>query len=486
MIIEALHMKKNISLILLFSMLVISCKKDFIELSPISTVSLDVLYKTDKDFQDALTGGYRALQIQYQNFWIFGDLRGDDSKHEIPSNVISFSTDNFSLTSDATLIRDTWRNYYRVINRSNTILDKISKADVTIVKNKAQYTAEAKFLRALAYFDLVRIFGDVPMVTTAIDVEQAYKTGREKVSKIYDEIIIKDFSDVENVLPAKYTGPDVGRATKGAAKSILGKVYLTRKDFVKAEAKLQEVTTLGYALLPNYNDLFDYTKNEHHTEYIFDIENEEGIGLGGTFTNTFIPNSVQMAAFYKVTGGRGESNSVGDSLFALFDAADLRRDITIGIKGGYRDANGNFVALLPTTSQSYTKKYLTPVATANDSRANWKVIRYADVLLMYAEALNENGKTLQALTYLNQVRTRAGMQGYSNLTKDETREKIYLERRLELAFEGHRWFDLVRTGRALTVMQRYGMKPNMTVFPLPLGEILLINNTVIFPQNEGY
>ena len=129
--------------------LVISCKKGFIELNPISTVRLDFLYKTDKDFQDAVTGTYSALQLQYQNFWIFGDLRGDDSKHEIPSNVALFSTDNFSLASDATLLRDTCRNYYRVINRANAVLEKIVTADPSVVKNKAQYSAEAKFLRAM-------------------------------------------------------------------------------------------------------------------------------------------------------------------------------------------------------------------------------------------------------------------------------------------------------------------------------------------------
>jgi starch-binding outer membrane protein, SusD/RagB family len=478
-------MKKNIFIVLLF-MLATSCKKEFIELSPTSTVSVDVLYKTDKDFQDAVTGCYSALQVQYQNFWVFGDLRGDDSKHEIPSNATLFSTDNFSLASNASLLNDTWRNYYNVINRANTLLDKISGVDEAVVKNKARYIAEAKFLRALSYFDLVRIFGNVPLITSPIDVDQAYKSSREKVERIYAEVIIKDLLDAENNLPLKYTGTDVGRATKGAAKALLGKVYLTQKDFANAEAKLQEVTTLGYALLPNYNDLFDYSKNEHHSEYIFDIEYEEGIGLGSSFTNTFIPNSVQMAAFYKVTGGRGESNSVGDSLFNLFPSNDLRRDITVGIKGGYKDASGNFIALLPTTSQSYTKKYLTPVATANDSRANWKVIRYADVLLMYAEALNENGKTSEALIQLNKIRTRAGVPTYSNLTKEDARDKIYLERRLELAFEGHRWFDLVRTGRAYSVMQPYGMKPNMTVFPIPISQVLLINNPTIFPQNDGY
>src|SRR4030095_5218535 len=121
------------------------------------------------------------------------------------------------------------------------------------------------------------------------------------------------------------------------------------------------------------------------------------------------------------------------------------------------------------TQQSFTQKYMTSVPSGGDSKANWKVIRYADVLLMYAEVLNENGKSTEALGYLNQVRTRATVPEYANLSQSDLREKIYLERRLELSSEGQRWFDLVRTGRALTVMQPYGMKPYMTVFPIPLN-----------------
>lgn len=479
-------MKKLYCILLVFCIAGISCKKEFIELNPLSSVSIDVLYKTEKDYQDAVTGIYSALLDQYQNFWIFGDLRADDSKHEIPSNVTLYSTDNFTLSNESTLLRDTWRNYYRVINRANTLLDKIGSADAAVIKNKSRYIAEAKFLRALAYFDLVRIFGDVPMITAVISIDDAYASSREKVGRIYNEVIIKDLLDAENNLPLKYTGSEVGKATKGAAKSLLGKVYLTRKDFAMAESKLLEVTTLGYALLPNFNDLFDYTKNEHHAEYIFDIEYEEGIGLGSSITNTFLPNSVQMAAFYKVTGGRGESNSVADGLMNAFSSQDARRDMTVGIKGGYFDANGNFVKLLPTTSQTYTKKYLTPVATANDSRANWKVIRYADVLLMYAEALNENNKISEALIQLNAVRKRADVPIYNNTSKEELRQLIYEERRLELAFEGHRWFDLLRTGMALDTMKSMGMKEFMTVFPIPNTQVQLINNSSIFSQNPGY
>jgi hypothetical protein len=164
-------------------------------------------------------------------------------------------------------------------------------------------------------------------------------------------------------------------------------------------------------------------------------------------------------------------------LFNAFDTADIRRDFAC-------DTNQIFFKFfqIPT----FTRKYIAPTASLNDSPANWKVIRYADVLLMYAEALNENNKTAEALGYLNQVRARVGMPGYSGLTQDDARNKIYDERRFELAMEGHRWFDLVRTGRALSIMASTGMNAYNVVFPVPLREVQVINDPSIFPQNAGY
>ena len=461
------------------------CKKDFIERTPQSTVSVDILYKTDKDFQDAVIGCYTPLQAQYQVYWVFGDLRADDSRHEVLANLSRVAVDVFTVNNDEILLRDTWRNYYQVISRANELLMKIEPIDVVVVRNKERHKAEAKFLRALAYFDLVRIFGDVPMITTPLTVEESYKTGRQKVDQIYEEVIIKDLMAAEAALPASYSGIDVGRASKGAAKALLGKVYLTRKDFVKAEQKLKEVTTMGYALLDNYKDLFDYSKNEHHKEYIFDIEYEEGIGEGTSITNAFLPQFTPIADIYGVKGTLGDNNAPPPHLFNLFEPGDVRRNITV-VQGGAFDRNGNFVKLPPQSQQSFTLKYMTPVPSGGDSKANWRVIRYADVLLMYAEALNENSKTAEAVTYLNMIRTRAKVGTYSNLSQAETREKIYLERRLELSSEGQRWFDLVRTGRALQVMQPYGMKPYMILFPIPLTQLQIINDRSIFPQNPGY
>lgn len=480
-------MKKIFGIIAITSIITMSCSKKFIDLFPISSVSVDILYKTDKDFADALTASYNLFQTQYQNFYIFGDIRADDSWQEISKTNSQSYADLFTTTSADGLMNSTWQNYYQAIFRLNTILFKIADADVAIVKNKDRYIAEAKFLRALAYFDLIRIFGDVPMVTTPITIEEGYKIPRENVANVYNKVIIPDLLAAESGLLAKYTGTDVGRPTKGAAKAILGRVYLTQKDYSKAETKLQEVTTMGYSLLPNFNDLFDYMKNEHHSEYIFDIEYEEGIGEGSRLTNAFAPNNIPFTSFYGIGGNGDEQNSPTQTLIDLFSLQDLRKDVTVGVRGGFYNASGTFLKLPTNTCQTYTKKYIVALKAMNDSRANWKVIRYADVLLMYAEALNENGKTAQAIPFINQIRSRAGLAGYPlDKTQAATRDAIVLERRLELSFEGVRWFDLVRTGQAYNVMKNLGMTSYMTVFPLPLSQVQLMNNTTIFPQNPGY
>lgn len=490
-------MKKIINIIaVLIVIALMSCKKGFIELNPESTVTVDVLYKTDKDFQDAVIGIYSNFRPQYLNFWGFSDLRGDDTKFGLVSAVDDIRMDNFTSDNSDPVLASTWKNYYSIISRANKVINNIEKADPAVVTNKDRHTAEAEFLRALAYFDLVRIFGDVPLITRDITIEEAYKIPRVKVNIIYDQII-KDLQDAEIKLPQKYTGANLGRATKGAAKSLLGKVYLTLKNFPKAEAKLQEVTIQGYALLPNFNDLWDYSKDEHHSEYIFDIEYEEGLGgLGSNFPGQFAldfqagggPLVAELVRRYNIPSGTGGGKGIpNQSIFDAFSISpgDKRLDIT-AVKG-LTGPSSNFIPISATGVSALTLKYMARlVGSANDSKVNWKVIRYADVLLMYAEALNENGKPSDALTYLNMIRTRAGVPTYSGLSQDDTRKKIYLERRLELYMEGQRWFDLLRTGKVLEVMAPYGMKGHMTVFPLPQAQIDIINDPAIFPQNPGY
>jgi tetratricopeptide (TPR) repeat protein len=487
-------MKKIIGTLALASLLMLSCSKEFISIDPVSTVTTDAVYKTDKDFQDALTNTYAVFQSAYIDMWQFADLRADDTKSGLVSNLTASEMDKFITQGNAPIISSAWRNFYIIISRANIILAKIEPTDAAVITNKDRYIGETKFLRALAYFNLVRLFGDVPLVTKVLSIDESFKVPREKVSKIYDELIIPDLLDAEAKLPASYTGANIGRATKGAAKSLLGKVYLTLKDFTKAETKLQEVTTLGYNLLPKYNDLFDYMKNEHHSEYIFDIEYEEGINEGSTFTTQFSLSfqgsgnlcNVLISAYglpSSTVGSGGDQGCPHDNLFNAYDPNDLRKGISVAKGYTY---NGVYTPISPTGIGSFTLKYMVGSVKLNDSRANWKVLRYADVLLMYAEALNENGKTPEALVQLNKIRTRAGVPLYSGLTKDDTREKIYLERRFEFYLEGHRWFDLLRTDRALSTMTPFGMKPYNVVFPVPQAQVEVVNNASIFWQNEGY
>lgn len=483
---------KNIFCIMImaFLLMVSSCSKKFIERPPVSSVTIDVLYKTDKDYQDAVIGAYQALRNQYANMWQFGDIRGDDAWIQVSNQPSTMAVDVFSINSSDALLNTTWANYYIVINRANNILSRIVNADAAVIKNKDRYIGEAKFLRALAYFDLVRIFGDVQMITDALGAEEVSKTGRTPAATVYSDVIIKDFLDASTKLPVVYTGTEVGRATRGAAKAMLGKVYMTVKDFTKAEAVLQELTTtpFTYALLPNYNDLFDYSKNEHHSEYIFDIEYEEGLGgLGSVFTNFFMPNVTALLNYYNIKGGFNESMSPTTLFVNLWQTGDKRKDVSIQCCGSWKNPTTGAVTVFnPSTAQSYTMKYVTSVNIAQDSKANWKVIRYADVLLMLAEALNENGKTAAALVPLNQVRTRAGLAVYAGLTQTQIRDNVATERRFELCFEGHRWFDLVRTGKALAACAPVGMKDYMYVFPVPLTQVKVMNNPTLFPQNAGY
>ena len=216
---------KNIITIILLSAagLITSCSKSFIDRPPVSSATVNSLYKTDKDFQDAVIGTYAALRNTYFSYWQFGDIRGDDAFIQVSNQPTTTNIDVFSLNSSDALLSSTWASYYIVINLSNAILTTIANADPAVVKNKDKYTGEAKFLRALAYFNLVRIYGDVQLITTVATVEEVAKSPRVPAAKLYSDLIIPDLLDAGTKLPQSYTGTEVGRATKGAQKQFLEK-----------------------------------------------------------------------------------------------------------------------------------------------------------------------------------------------------------------------------------------------------------------------
>ncbi|GAB3740421.1 RagB/SusD family nutrient uptake outer membrane protein [Spirosoma lituiforme] len=460
-----------------------SCSESFLNLSPPTTIPVSQYFKTQSDINAALNGAYGGLRGYYSTFYVMAEVPTDNTESNSRADSFIGDFDRYSWVVTNGVITDRWSSSYSIISRCNILIEK-SEAVQMDAALKARYQAEAKFLRALMYFNLVRYFGDVPIVLTEINTEaEAYTYNREPVSKVYEQIE-KDLLEAASVLPVSYTGADVGRATKGAAQALLGKAYLTSKQFDKAVAKLKEVITPGtYRLLPVYDDVFR-PNNGNNAEIVFSVQyTRTGNKEGSNFSLDFAPTG---AGSDIVTGGNPSSLNQGTlDLFNAFEAGDSRKNVSI-----QRFTGGDM--------PYYTRKFLDQPPTANESDNDWPVIRYSDVLLMYAEALNETGNTTDALVALNQVRSRANLPAKTNLTQDAFRLAVEQERRVELSFEGHRWFDLIRTGRLVPVMTAYIAKyrtsggylvgnyqfsATKALYPVPFRERSLNPNLT---QNPGY
>jgi tetratricopeptide (TPR) repeat protein len=477
-------MKKIIVVIIIGLTVIASCKKSFLDEADPAKISPLSYYKTAADMQAAVNASYAGLQAVYYNWFIYGDVASDNaytsgaasSSLQGEFDLPPVSTTNFNLSN-------TWNESYRSISRANIVLNKIEGASLDANMKKA-FTGQAKFIRALNYFNLVRMFGAVPLVLTEIpSSEEAFAYARETVPNIYTQII-KDLKEAEQELPVSFPAAESGKATSGAAKVILGKVYLTQKKYTEAAAKLKEVIDAGtYALLPVYDDVFK-PSNGQNKEVVFAVNYKKGgIGEGSPWANVFVPN--QSGNAITPVGVAGGYAQVTEDFDQAFEANDLRKSISVGV---YQ------------TVFKYTRKYL-DVPTANvDSDNDWIVTRYADVLLMYAEALNESGNVTLAIDYLNMIRKRANLIERTIVDIPDQaafRLAVEKERRVELGFEGHRWFDLLRTERAQTVMNAYFIKENvkrngtfvvlqnyMLVFPIPTAQVNI--NPEKIPQNTGY
>ena len=481
-------MKKNIILLMLLVIAGTSCKKSFIELQDPTKISTTDLYSDANGLNLAVNAAYGTLQDIYGKgsggvgMYLFTDVPSDNS-NALVSGASLGDFDLFTVAPENINLGTQWQNFYKCIARCNAIIARAPAVNMSTTL-RDRYIAECKFLRALCYFNAVRIWGGVPLITKEIaTIDESLSYGRETVPNVYAQIE-KDLTEAETVLPATYATADQGRATSGAAKAILGKVYLTEAKFDKCKAELtpllpRATNAWGYDLLPNYGDVF-LTTNELNKEIIFAVRyTKGGFGTGSPFFNWFTPN--QSGSTIATIGGGAGFNSIMQDLVDAFPITDPRKAVSVGT---YVGGGINYY---------YTKKYTDVPANANDSNNDWIVIRYADVLLMYAEAENELNGPANAISYINDVRRRAYGNNANDLTaaqtssQDNMRLAIENERRLELNMEGHRWFDLLRTGRAVAVMNasftRYQTKNGSTViqisaphnllFPIPLREIQL-------------
>ncbi|MGY2134289.1 RagB/SusD family nutrient uptake outer membrane protein [Hymenobacter sp. HD11105] len=477
----------NFFSILTLAVCLAACKDEFFDRTPLDQPAESTFYTDETSIRQVLNDAYFALRGAYEFKFVFGDLAADDvynSKFNNSANHITINESN--VVADNGIVNDMWGRSYATISRCNLVLDNIDRIPMND-ETKLRYINEAKFLRALMYFNLVRIYGDVPLVVTDIKTSQeAYSYERTPMAQVYEQIIA-DLTAAEQ-LPASYAqNADIGRATRGAAKGLLAKVYLTLRRYSEASPKLLDVINSGtYQLLGNYADVFDAAR-PNNAEVIFAVQYARGFDpvQGNPFVQgAFANEDIGTGVLRRGTG----TFLITDELYNLFPAADTRKATITRLTGSRRTYN-------------FTTKYFDRGMTSTvDSGNDWIELRYADVLLMQAEVQNELGNTAAAFPYLQQVRTRAGLSTAENLRANQSAMRLALEteRRLELYNEGHRWFDLARTGRLLPVMNAHfasglsndeigsgnSIQPYEQLFPVPRFQVNL--NPDKITQNPGY
>jgi starch-binding outer membrane protein, SusD/RagB family len=475
------------------------CKK-FLEKDLQGTLTQQSFPVSPSDALLAVNATYESVREWEYNaggFPIFDIMSDDAVKGSNPDDGASTvgPYNNFTITTTQSGLSNYWNALYVGVKRANVVIEKVPSItmDETL---KTRYIAEARFLRGLIYFDFVRAWGGVPLVTTT---NPPIKLPRASVEDVYSQVI-QDLDYAVDHLPLKseYQGTDAGRATSGAAKSLLARVYLFRHDFVNAEKYAMEViSSVQYGLEPVYTDANGVNGN-NGMESVFEVGaiEVEGTGGGG--------NQYANTQGVRGTPNRGWGfNRPTIDLRNSFESEDPRYKGTVinlgdtidGIKilgdGSTPDFTYDDQGKV-TEIECYTRKVWVPGDnTITQYGHHRRLIRYADVLLMAAEALNENNKPGDALIYLNLVRQRA-RQGNEAILPDITttdqsalRDIIYNERRHELAMEGWRFWDLVRTGRAVTVLGPLGFVAGKNeLLPIPQSEIDISQGSLV--QNPNW
>lgn len=459
------------------------CNDDFLDIPSGTALSTTIYFKTQSDFEQGINGAYAPLRNMHNNThgaWVMGELRSDNTTYKYNPNDRGTISPEFinDFLEDASngVIQHKYVTNYNIISRVNHLLEPIDDVDFDVnVKNNIK--GQAFFLRALAYLDLVQYFGNVPLHLKPVKTLEETSLPLFSPEAVYEQII-EDARQAASLLPDKAT-QEPGRATSGAAKMLLGNVYILQKKWAEAESILKEIT--GYDLLPDYADVFD-PAGKNHVESVFEVQYKEGNeGFASNFFYIFLVQPITAEEASAVTGITEIARTVEGyniptpDIIAAYEAGDVRKDASVGTL----TAHGN--------SYPYIKKYSHAHALTGNTNDNWPIYRYSEVLLFIAEALNEQNKGSEALTYLNRVRNRAGLGNSEASGQEAIREAISRERRVELAFENKRWPDLVRSGKADEVMKAYGVRvkanPQAYYFPegIPVSPAAFTNIRTFFP-----
>jgi hypothetical protein len=470
-----------------------SCQGGFLDENPESFLAPSNFYKTEADANAALISVYNGLRAVYsQDMTFVGDLAGEQTNPGTGSNTDRVDIDNFTVQSANLVLSGNWNNHYIIINRANTVIARVPGIDMP-AENKELIIAEARFLRALSYFNLVREFGGVPLRLTETTELEGLDIARSSANEVYD-VIINDLKLAEAKLPAIQSNVNVGRATKGAASTLLAYVYLTKKDWTNAAAKAQEVIdnkgTYGYGLYSTPADVWKIS-NENKLEHIFSVQFQSGPeGLGSAYSQFYLSRTANVIQNNNVSGFA--INLVQDAFWKSFVPADTRRDASI--LSSFTDPKTSKYYEYPTKGLAELSifKYFDAQSYArSNNNNNYPILRYADVLLIKAEALNEiSGPTTEAYSAINAIRKRAGagMTELSGLSQTQFRAAVLQERSWEFCFESKRYFDLIRTEQLIPIMTAAGKNPQQKnlLFPIPQREIDINKKIEQSDQNPGY
>lgn len=471
---------KNTILFIIVALASTACT-DFLDREPISDLAEDNFFKTGADAESALIAAYDALQSEYYIFDRFtnGDVIADNC-YAGGDNPNNFQLDEFTVTPSNGNVERDWAYLYEAISRANAVLDNIEDIDAPdfTEARKTEVLAEASFLRAYHYFQLVNLWGEVPLVLEKVnstDPEVAFRS-KASVQEIYDAIITDLRFAAEN-LPAAFAQQGE-RATKGAANAMLAKAFAHQPDpdwaLVK-ECALKVTNSGAYQLLPDYDDLWK-RNSENTVESIFEIQFIGGTNEANWGPQLWLPPSLTNDGWRKF-------NTPAKDLIAAYDAEndDIRKGASTLFESG-----------LPWQDTDYPSgivpfPYKQREANGWSSSSNFILLRLADVILLLAEAENELGNTEEAADALNQIRNRVDLPNTTASGQTALRAAIQHERRLELAFEGHRWFDLKRTKTAISTMnalgRNYNVEPYELLWPIPQTEL---DRNPNLTQNPGY
>lgn len=480
----------------LFVLTTMSCGEDFLERDIDDQIAVEDFYQTESELVSATLAIYNVLQSQqyFGEAWRIDETPSDDSRQNFGAAI-----DNFAVTADAIEVLNYWQGRYRAIVLANVVLQQAPRAENVTQPAIDRAMGEARFLRALAYYDLVRIYGDVPLVVTAPSLDQDLLLPRSPVTEVYD-LIKEDLTYAAEVLPIT---TDFGRATSGAAKSYLASVHLTLREFQPAVDLASEVIQSGvYELLPDYGDLWVHPSSDNNVESIFEVQFAgcESWGTGNPRQAFFAPWNQGIT---KNTDGWGSlvptdptEDNPGTTAADIWEEDDKRRYWTMMEPDNYyptiNPGDGGYT--YPTNGAGGVSRNIKKYVMGGGSDVcfmstpmNGSMMRLSEVILIWAEAVLEqtSGLTLRpdVLEQVNKLRRRAGVPDLEFLD----RELVELERRREFMFESKRWFDILRKGpeAAVELMRLSGRTLDETklLFPIPTSELEINPNLV---QNPGY